>query len=306
MDWRDHFDDGFCSHIVSELLDPGECGILSGFAHDDRIGPLSEAVVAVICEAVGELWSSQIADGISALRVTDILDSLGFRDRNLTFVRKLQDRLDSTRDDLVGKDGVLESLVDRAKRRRDRDPSTQYQFRRTGDYWSIRFAGKVTAIKDAAGNRYIAELLSRPHQKVFAPDLLAAVSGEAAVGEAGSAGEQTDKQTLDDVKKNYVDVMDELEKAKGNNDVAAQDRLQRQLDGLADYLTSVTGLRGRTRRASDDADKIRRAMTQAIRRVIKSLAAQDKLPAAAKHLKNSIRTGLFMSYEPEEELDWSW
>ena len=45
-------------------------------------------------------------------------------------------------------------------------------------------------------------------------------------------------------------------------------------------------------------------MTQAIGRAIDALRAKDRLPAAARHLENAIKTGLFMSYEPEQELPW--
>ena len=181
----------------------------------------------------------------------------------------------------------------------------RYEFRKTGDYWTIRFDGEFTTIKDAIGQSYIAELLARPHQKIFAPDLLQAVTGEAAAGQASSAGPQTDKDTVERAKRRYLEIQEELEGAERNNDLAAQDRLQRERDGITNYLKTVRGFGGRMRDASDDADKIRRAMTQAIGRTIDSLRAEDKLPAAARHLENAIKTGLFMSYEPEEELAWN-
>jgi ElaB/YqjD/DUF883 family membrane-anchored ribosome-binding protein len=180
-----------------------------------------------------------------------------------------------------------------------------YALQRQGDFWIVRFDGQQTILKDTVGMAYITELVAQPHEKVFAPDLLAAVSGHAAVSETSSAGPQTDKQTLDEVKQKYLDAQAELEEAERNNDLAAQERLQRELDGLTDYLKTVKGFNGRTREASDEADKIRRAMTQAIGRVQDSLGAEGKLPAAAQHLRNAIKTGLFMSYEPEEELHWS-
>ena len=180
-----------------------------------------------------------------------------------------------------------------------------YEFRKTGDFWTVRFNGQFTTIKDTVGLAYIAQLLSSPCRKVFAPDLLEAITGEPAVSHVGSAGAQTDQQTLNDVKQNFLDTQGELDEAERNNDFAAQERLQQELDRLTNYLKQVKGFGGRAREASDDADKIRRAMTQAIGRTIDSLKADDKLPAAAKHLENAIKTGLFMSYEPEEELPWT-
>jgi len=305
MDWRDHFTEDFCMHVVGALLEPGECGILGGFAPDEQVGPLSGAIIEMICDAVSDLWVTQLGDGMSALRVADVLDSLGLSDRNLAFVRRLQEALDSMRDSLAVDEQVLESLVDRAKRRRQRDLHASYEFRKTGDFWTIRFNGEFTALKDAVGLIYIAHLLAQPGKKILAPYLLSAVTGELSVRRVGSAGAQTDQKTLADVKQKYLEAQEELEEAERNNDFAAQDRLQGELDGLADYLKTVKGFGGRTREASDDADKIRRAMTQAIGRTIDSLGASDKLPAAARHLQNAIKTGLFMSYEPEKELPWS-
>lgn len=181
----------------------------------------------------------------------------------------------------------------------------RYEFRKTGDYWTIRFDGEFTTIKDAVGQAYIAQLLARPRRKIFAPDLLQAVTGESFAGQVSSAGAQADQRTLEDVKRRYLELHEELDEAERNKDSAAQERLRRELDSLANYLKTVKGFGGRLRQASDDADKIRRAMTQAIGRTIDSLRAEDKLPAAAQHLENAIKTGLSMSYEPEEELPWT-
>lgn len=180
----------------------------------------------------------------------------------------------------------------------------QYEFRKTGDHWTVRFDGDSTSIKDAIGNRYIARLLARPSQNVFAPDLLAATTGEAVARQTGSAGEQADSDAVKQAKDQYLELTSELDRAKRDNDLAAQSRLEPEIKGVEDYLRSVRGLDGRSRKASDDADKIRRAMTQAIGRTISSLREKDKLPAAARHLGNAIKTGLFMSYDPEEEVDW--
>jgi len=145
--------------------------------------------------------------------------------------------------------------------------------------------------------------LASPHRKVFAPELLEVVTGEPLAQHTGSAGDQADRRTLEEAKREYLDLQEQIDQAKRDNDEARQQRLQPQLDQLTDYLKQVKGFGGRTRQASDDADKIRRSMTQAIGRTIDWL--RDELPAAAQHLDNAIKTGLFMAYEPEEELPWN-
>ncbi len=181
----------------------------------------------------------------------------------------------------------------------------QYEFRKTGDYWSVRFNGKYTTIKDAVGLHYLAYLLARPHEKVSATSILQAVTCEAKVAQTGSAGDQSDRQTEADLERRYFELQDELQDAEANHDQAAQERLRRELAKLADYCKTVKGFAGRMRQASDDADKIRRAMSQAIDRTISALKAPEMLPDAAQHLENAVKTGLFMSYEPEEPPDWS-
>lgn len=177
-----------------------------------------------------------------------------------------------------------------------------YEFRKRGHFWIVRYDGHDTHVKDAVGLSYIAELLASPGRKVFAPDLVEAVTGEPVAAAAKDGCEQTDRQTLDEVKRRYLDLQADLDQAQRHNDQAAEQRLQDELDGLTEYLMQVKGFNGRTRRASDDADKIRRAVTQAIGRAVGWIRAD--LPTAAAHLDNAIKTGLFVSYEPEQEVGW--
>lgn len=175
-----------------------------------------------------------------------------------------------------------------------------YVFRKQGQMWVVTFDSATTYLKDALGPAYVARLLAVPHKQISAPNLAASVSGN--VVRTGSAGPQADAETLDEVTQRYLETKEELEEAKRNGDQAAADRAQGETNQLARYLAQVKGLSGRARIASDDADRIRRSVAQAIRRTIGAL--YDALPVAARHLDNSITTGRFCSYEPEEDLPW--
>jgi len=50
------------------------------------------------------------------------------------------------------------------------------------------------------------------------------------------------------------------------------------------------------------AERARAAVTLRIRSAIKKIAAHH--PTLAKHLSNSIRTGVFCTYSPEEQREW--
>src|SRR5262249_38246238 len=49
-------------------------------------------------------------------------------------------------------------------------------FRREGEYWTVRYEGSVTRLKDGKGLRYLAQLLSDPGREYHAVDLAAADS----------------------------------------------------------------------------------------------------------------------------------
>ena len=68
-------------------------------------------------------------------------------------------------------------------------------------------------------------------------------------------------------------------------------------------LASAYGLGGRARRTGSDAERARSAATWRIRDAIKRL---EKLhPALGRHLRASVRTGVFCSYQPEDEVAWT-
>jgi hypothetical protein len=180
-----------------------------------------------------------------------------------------------------------------------------YEFAKTGDYWSIRFGGQFVAVRDAIGLSYIAHLLANPHRQLHVLNILRDVTGQTGIASSNPTDHQTDPQAIEQVKQQYITIQQELEEAEHNNDMATLDRLQRELDDLTDYLARAHGLGGQIRRQADDADKIRRAMSQAICRAIDALAHDDMLPDAALHLRNAITTGMYMSYSPEEDLLWS-
>jgi hypothetical protein len=180
-----------------------------------------------------------------------------------------------------------------------------YALSRRGQMWVVTFGGQTMYLRDALGPAYIAHLIAAPRRRIPAPELWAAVSKTPVAGKvhASSGDEQTDGQTLEKVHERYLALREEIEVAERNHDLGRQERVQKELDQLSEYCSQVKGLGGRLRRASDDVDKMRRSIRQAIDRTL--AAIRKRLPAAARHLDNAIRTGRSISYEPEEDLPWT-
>ena len=62
------------------------------------------------------------------------------------------------------------------------------------------------------------------------------------------------------------------------------------------------GLGGKTKKLDNSNDKVRSAITWRIRASIKKI--ENAHPILAKHLNNSISTGNFCKYSPEQAPDW--
>ena len=71
---------------------------------------------------------------------------------------------------------------------------------------------------------------------------------------------------------------------------------------LLEHLRVGTGPRGRTRRASSNADRVRVAVTRRIRAAIAQIAKHHA--PLGMHLTASIRTGYSCSYAPADQLVW--
>lgn len=308
MEWYDYFTDDFRGTVVNSLLETGPSRILSGFSRNDAVGPLSKALISVISEAIGELWATQVGDGMSPLRVSDAIESLGLSNRNLPFVRELQDTLDTLRDRLVVNEDILYSLIDRAKKRRSRGTLSEYQFAKRG-MWAIRFAGKETFLKgDLKGAAFIHHLIRHQGMHIHVIRLMADVAGAertkivaAAEGletDSAAADDAADKRTIKECEARYDSLVAEREHAEGDR----VSEIETEISKIAAYLSSALGLGKRSRKMGDEVAAARRRIARVINIAIDKIEKSDA--KLATHLRNSIRTYTEMVYEPDREVDW--
>jgi len=68
----------------------------------------------------------------------------------------------------------------------------------------------------------------------------------------------------------------------------------RELEQILDRIKSAKGLGSRLRTSHDDVDKIRKSVSEAIRRAILLIRGQD--PSLADHLHKHIHLGRDLSY----------
>lgn len=174
-------------------------------------------------------------------------------------------------------------------------PPPGNEFRRLGEFWTIRHDGVESRLKDSKGLRDLATLLARPGASVAALDL----TGGAALGDTG---EVLDAQARAAYQRRLRELTADAEEADATGDIARADRIATERDALVASLTSAYGLGGRLRRTGSSAERARTAVTARVRDAIRRIGAAD--PALGAHLARSVRTGTFCRYDPERPVDW--
>jgi hypothetical protein len=199
-------------------------------------------------------------------------------------------------------------------------------FRQEGEYWTVAFAGTVRRIRDIRGLRYLAHLLSHPHEEMHVLTLAAegAPPGEhdpdseitrqstADLGTATDAaftgftdaGEVLDPQAKAAYRRRIQDLQEELEEAQIYHDTGRMEKLQAELDFLTQELARAVGLGGRPRKAASAVERARINVTKAIKMGIRKIREQH--PALGQHLEQTVRTGTFCAYRPHPHQSSAW
>lgn len=187
-------------------------------------------------------------------------------------------------------------------------PPPTAAFVREGELWTLTFDGTTARVKDVKGLRDIATLLARPGAEIAALDLVVergdtrtAVRAEG-LAAPGHAGELLDEKAKASYKARLAELETEIEDADAMSDPVRSERAREERDALIKELASAYGLGGRPRRASDPAERARTTATRRIREAIARIS--DVHPVLGRHLQNSVRTGSYCSYTPEQPVDW--
>ncbi|ATO14798.1 ATPase [Micromonospora sp. WMMA2032] len=196
----------------------------------------------------------------------------------------------------VGGTGVAPSGVDGV------DPGWP-EFRPDGPVWRLAWAGVVVHLPDAKGLHDLRLLLGRPGVDVPAIDLLDPAAGPELVA-AGRLG--ADPVLDDEAKARYRQHLrrldDEIDRAARRDDERRLAALDAERAALLDQLRAAAGLAGRSRRLGDQAERARKAVTGRIRDSLRRI--DQRHPALAAHLRESVTTGSTCRYLPPEPISW--
>lgn len=162
--------------------------------------------------------------------------------------------------------------------------------------WLLRFAGREARLFDMKGLKDIQRLIERAGEEVHCLDLAEREDG-------GYGGEEAlDDRARQEIKGRIRGLQEELAEAEDRNDLGRAERLREELDQLVETLSRALGLGGRSRRLGGLSERARTTVTWRIRHAIRKVGAVHE--ELARHLRASLRTGLFCSYQPEFATEW--
>jgi tetratricopeptide (TPR) repeat protein len=199
-------------------------------------------------------------------------------------------------------------------------PAQTAIFARSGEYWTVGYAGATFSLKDVKGLGYIQRLLQHPGEEFHSLDLL---SGPGAVantestnpdnaslpvgvniGGPGDAGEMLDAKAKQDYKRRLLELREELEDLRDRGDHERAAKVESEIDFLVQEMARAVGLGGRDRRAGSAAERARLSVTRAIKAALQKISEHHT--SLGDVLGHSVRTGLFCGYVPDPRVPISW
>ncbi len=186
-------------------------------------------------------------------------------------------------------------------------------FHRDGEYWTVGYRGLVVTLRDSKGLHDLARLIAEPGREFHVLDLMsegtdgrsvsAVAAAEAGLALEGGGGPIIDAAARARYKERVAELETDIDDARDRGDLDAAAIAEEELDALVAQLSAAYGLGGRPRRAPDNLERARKAVSRRLRTAMGRVAHAH--PRLGRHLDASIRTGVFCSYLPERETVWS-
>jgi hypothetical protein len=171
-------------------------------------------------------------------------------------------------------------------------PGDEWRLVRDGDDWCLAAGAEVARLRDVRGLHYLRRLVSSPGSDIAALDLVAGGSGLI----LPPSEPVLDTGTRTAYRARLAALEERLGEADRAGDVNRSAELTAERTALVAELRAATGLGGRPRRQSAEAERARVNATRALGTVLSRL--ETVAPLAAGRLRASLRTGSRFRYQP--------
>jgi hypothetical protein len=172
------------------------------------------------------------------------------------------------------------------------ETGTEWRFCRDAQDWRLDAGNESVRLRDTRGVRYLRTLLGSPRQEIAALDLvsggagLAAPADDAVLDETARAAYQQRLRYL----------AAELDAADRAGDMERAARAQAERSTVVAELRRATGIGGRRRSHSNEAERARVNATRALWATVSQV--ESAAPLIGAHLRASLRSGRYFRYQP--------
>jgi len=175
------------------------------------------------------------------------------------------------------------------------DTFHQNVFRKENELWEISYLGQSVMLPEMKGFHNLLALLLRQSEEIHCSELMQSES-------PSEQEEVFDEKAKNNYKKRMQSLQEDLEEAESLHNHEQAEKISYELDQLIEHLSKATGMGGKTRKLKSPVERSRAAVTLRIRSAIKKIGQAH--PDLGKHLTNTVRTGTFCSYQPEQSITW--
>lgn len=184
----------------------------------------------------------------------------------------------------------------------DQDQWGDDVWRKEGELWRVRFAGRSVHLPNRKGLEDLAVLLANPLHEFLAIELVSGADTDDAHRGASGSDAVLDDRARSELARRARAIEAELDDANSRHDLGRAEALMTERETLLAELGRAVGLGGRARRLNDPAERARKAVSARIRESIRRI--RDVHPDLAEHLEASITTGSSCAYRPETSRSW--
>jgi tetratricopeptide (TPR) repeat protein len=164
---------------------------------------------------------------------------------------------------------------------------------RDGQRWVVTSLDRRATVDDSLGMQYLAQLLNHPGTEIAALELANRHPGG---GPPEGTHELLDAEARRAYRTRAAELEERLERADIHGDAQASEAARTELDWLLAELGRASGLGGRDRGFTHDAERARTAVQKAIRRALARISSAD--PTVGAVLTDTVTTGHHCVYRP--------
>ena len=156
----------------------------------------------------------------------------------------------------------------------------------------VSSTGEALHLKDSKGLHYLPALVSRPHRGLHVTQLV----GLGELTAPDDTGAVLDDRAKRQYRERLESLRDQLEEARRFGDLTRADRIEAEMEVLANQLARATGLGGRDRKLGSHVERLRINVQRRLRDVIQRITEQD--PVLGRYLAATSKTGVFCEFSP--------